>query len=444
MLSVRNAIIAAALLFLMAIGLSLLNMLRTPDSNGEAADSYGTHGRGFRGIYETLGRLNIPVDRTLAPPEPDQSDQHTLIIARPNPFLVATNPSYLNGLQSWVQQGGRIVVLAPPVSSLMKIQLQQLSDDGPPPDVLSSLGLTDVAITGNRSELQDAFRPRDRPEGNSRDADAVVDDFFNSLTAPLPPLMQANVTIEGEFPLIDSSVRKLTIPADGVAALSTPTEPDGSVVWHRRIDDEDVMLAARFKRGNGEIIVVADPALLSNRLLGKSDNAVFATYILSPDGNSVVFDEFYHGLGVRGQPLYLLTRPSYASVAFGILALLCVRIWRRAVFLGPALDDDTTQRRDISEYINAMGRFFAEGGKGRDRMVREIRSGVLRKLSEEFGLPPDRGDAGIIVATIERTNPARAREVHEVVRAADEYLATRSGHSDKETIELMRRLSACL
>ena len=68
MLSVRNAIISASLLFVMSLGFTVLNMMQSPDSEGYGTDSFGTRGLGYRGMFETLDELNIPVSRQFAPP----------------------------------------------------------------------------------------------------------------------------------------------------------------------------------------------------------------------------------------------------------------------------------------------------------------------------------------------------------------------------------------
>lgn len=455
MLSVRNAVISASLLFVLAIGFSLLNMVQTPDSDGQAVDSYGIRGRGFRGMYETLERLNIPVTRSVIPPEVDRLNTDTIVFADSNPLLVGFEPSYLSALQTWVNDGGRIVVTAPSMNStLLNAQLAQMKER--PPTILESLGLADVQVVSSRTKLQKSFRSREEKPRQTRDADQVVGDFFDAMTASLPPLMEADVQVTGEFPLVEDAVQRLTIPADGVAFLSCDRKPDGAVIWSRSAEegeaeassevagDKEVILAARFRQGRGEIIVVAEASLFSNRLLAKSDNALLATYVLTPGGGSVQFDEFYHGLGVRGQPLYLLTRLSYASVSLSILILLGVWTWRRSVFPGPPLQDETVRRRDISEYISAMGRFFAQDRRARRRLVAEVRNGVLRQLNDEFMLPPDGGDLNRVVAAVERSNPRRAKNVADAIRSVDKDLSSDQKWSEKKTIDAMRRLTACL
>ena len=109
-----------------------------------------------------------------------------------------------------------------------------------------------------------------------------------------------------------------------------------------------------FARGKGEIVIVSDPRLLANALLAKADNSVLAVNLLAPHGETVVLDEFYHGLSVRGNALYLFTRPGYAAVHSNyemggrLLAEYALRMGHTRVGLlsGPQNLASARQRRD--------------------------------------------------------------------------------------------------
>ena len=79
--------------------------------------------------------------------------------------------------------------------------------------------------------------------------------------------------------------------------------------------------------------VMAVPAIASNWLLGEADNSVLAAQLMTLGQQRVIMDEFYHGLTIRGNALWLLTRPGYAALALAIAALVSVWIWRSATFL---------------------------------------------------------------------------------------------------------------
>ena len=76
--------------------------------------------------------------------------------------------------------------------------------------------------------------------------------------------------------------------------------------------------------------------------------------------------------------------------------------WRSATFLGPPLTDTERPRRDIQEYVHAMGAFFCRGPGHRRFLVSEMREGVLHELCGQLGLPPHTTDIDTIAAVMER------------------------------------------
>jgi hypothetical protein len=438
MLSVRNAILAAALLLVLAIVTSIVGMLQTPDSGGMGRDSFGTRGTGYRGLFEVLGELGIETRRRLAPPKPDDLTAFTVALLSPDPQVVGYEPAYLQRLLPWVEQGGRLVVAPsdrdPPAALPGEA-------DGQAPSLLEVLELETIGLV----PVGDAPQRRRRSTPRIRTADEIAGEIMDEFTGELPTLIDVPVDVNGFSQTMAAGIHRLSIPEASVETLAIGKShaPDGTIEW---IDEDGVTrtLVARFPRGRGEIVVVSDPLLFSNRLLARSDNSVLAVRLLSPSGEAVEFDEFYHGLGVRGSPLYLLTRASYATVTIGLLLLLGVWTWRTGVFLGPPLPDEQTSRRDISEYINAMGRFFATGHQGRPRLVQQVRDGVLRQISEEVGLPPDTSDVERIAAVLARHDVPRSQMLLTAASAVDDPLRTRRRWSESQTLHAMQRMTDCL
>ncbi|MCP4784609.1 MAG: DUF4350 domain-containing protein [Fuerstiella sp.] len=440
-MSVRNAIVAATVLLVLSIMTSLLSMIREPDSGGMGNDSFGTQGHGYRGLFETLDELGIEVDREFAPPDSARLTAGTVAFLNPAATIVATEPTYLTALQRWVNKGGRIVVaLSAPNDFRLKKMLAQLKET--PPTFLDAIDLQGVSLIDDGAAVRRRIARRPRSGNSSRDAETIAGDLLDALNAPLRPLQDVTVTVEGNFKELDGVVSQLTVPADGVASLVCDQPPDGSVTW--TVGDEVRILAARFKRGEGEIVVISDPLLLTNRLIARGDNSILAARLLAPSGKPVLFDEFYHGLGVRGQPLYLLTHLSYASAAVGILTVLGLSTWRKAVFPGPPLPDDRVRRRDIREYVDAMARFFSEGNRGRGQLVQELRNGVLRQLSIEMGLPHDTTNVDKIATVMARKEPQRAKLLRDATQSVNRATQSARRWSQSETLDAMRRMSACL
>ena len=189
---------------------------------------------------------------------------------------------------------------------------------------------------------------------------------------------------------------------------------------------------------------MASPAIAENRLITRHDNSVLAVHLLAAPGRPVVFDEFYHGLTIRGNPLWLFTQRGYAATTLCLLTLIGLWIWREAVFLGPPLAPEAQSRRSIGEYVDAMARFLNRGRSSQAFLLREVRSGVLRAVRDELHLPPSRDHVDELAAVLARRDPRRARELVEAVGAVDAALSRNVVLKESVAVELFKRMSHCL
>jgi hypothetical protein len=157
----------------------------------------------------------------------------------------------------------------------------------------------------------------------------------------------------------------------------------------------------------------------------------------------VIMDEFYHGLTIRGNALWLLTQPGYAALALAIAALVGVWIWRSATFLGPPLDDRPVSRRSIGEYLEAMSRFLLRGRGSGQFVLAEVRGGALWSMADRAGLPPDLDDVDRIAAAVARRDPDRAAKLEAAIKNADAVLKTPKA-KEQTILQALRKVNDCL
>ncbi len=426
MLTPRVAIIAASFLFGLYVLGSVVSSVTPPESFVTGRHSYGTGRLGHRAIVETLDKLGIQVERNLSAPTADIPLETTLVFWEPNLDLVLFEPSYLMEVDRWVQQGGRVVIVSPAISSAEEDQLDELMEKLPhyDKDLLSLFGLKGVQTEVLFWEEIPQDTPEDRPD-----------------------LVQFSVEWDPD--------------RDGnpsVAALATEEETihvldlgrDIQAKWKLFILDAEQdqrLMAAAVEHGQGEVVLVAEPSLLSNVVLGSADNSLFAVWLLTDHGKRafVLFDEFYHGLSVRGNPWWLLSRYQYAYVAFTGLLLLAIWIWRHGVLLGPPLNSRQPTRRDIGEYIDAMSRFFLRGRRTERFLLQQVRDGVWRELCCEFHVRIANRDRERLIAIIHRRDPQRAEIVRDALVQADQCLSTSRPHSSsRDILRAMHDLADCL
>jgi hypothetical protein len=412
LLSVRNAILAATAVLVLSIISACWSMLRPQDSGGLRSDSHGTRRGGYRGLYETLEGLGVTVRRDLAPPRADMNADSTLVMIAPNPQLVDIGPKYVQALLSFVERGGRLVVALPSEGSVSMrgFLFGGKADEHSSRDILELL------------EVHQQLQRKVVSEPDATNRSLAVSGA--GTLAPLSPLVQ-----------------RISITDEELATLAgDAAELDGSITG-RHSDGQEHLLAAAVRRGAGQIIIVSEPRLFSNLHLARNDNAILASHLLTPDGRDVVFDEFYHGLAVRGNPFYLLTRPGFAAVAIGIVLVTGVSTWRLAVFLGPPLPAREASRRDIAEYLDAMGAFFCRGRGHRKFLVREIRNGVLHQLCDDLNLPPDTTDVDMVAKALGRRNHARAGALDKCIHEVDEAAASPVDYPADRFLNDVQRLS---
>ena len=424
MLTPRNAIIAASLLFACYVLSSVLSSLTPPGSKGSGADSYGTGREGGRALIELLAELGVPVERWTEPRHKDLPLDASLLLMTPDPVLIRTEPEPLRRAAEWVRAGGRVVVAPGFLDGSTESQLDRLSEELEHYDanLLETLGLEDVSV--------DLMLSSDVPENAPPDDDELVlSTVAKSSTGPAADRLDQLVTLGAALPEV------------------LWDEEERTTLWETRILDADGyerVLGTAFGVGAGEVVILSDETLVSNVTLPRGSNALWLVDILtSGSRRRVIVDEFYHGLNVRGNAWWLLTKRPYACLALCGLLLLGLWSWRQGVLLGPPLADRTPTRRDIGEYIDAVGRFFLRGRDANRFLLAEVRGGVWRRLSEEFGLPPGQDDVERLAAAVQRRDVDRAEKVRAAFPNGD-ALAQQSKASAEAVFSALQELVATL
>ncbi len=480
MLTARSIVITTIVIAVLSIVGGCLTMLRTPDHGGLGRDSYGTRAYGHRALFEILKELDVPVRRRLAPPTAKIDKHTTLVFWASDAYFVQLEPAYLKPIADWVRAGGRVVV-APAktdVNMLMVARMQQTPSRRKPTSLLKELQLPDLkfrridhegkviggGVIGEEEELidlkegtpfqddEDAEQQRQRTAGRKRTSRKDIRNFeefreeFTAALGKLSPTETRSVAVraDGELAELGKHVESLAVPDDSVQVVDLgDTKPLGTLTFADEQGGEHTLVAT-FRVGKGSVVVVAEPTLAANRCIAKNDNSIMAVDLLAGGRGVVVLDGFYHGLTIRGNPLWLFTRRNYGVMTAALLTLIGIWIWRHATFLGPPLAPAVTSRRSVGEYVEAMARFLQHGRDSRRYLLQEVRDGVLWFLRHDLGLSPGHEHPDDIIAVIARRDPKRAEQVAESIRLVDELLANPDKSSERETVRSLQRISACL
>ena len=450
MLSARNAVLAALAVFALSLIAGTVSLMGPPDSHGLAVDSYGTRRDGYRAVFDLLTAFDVPVERRIEPPSPDLPTSSTLVLWMPHGDLIANEPAYLERLLPWVERGGRLVISTQPPGRNWLATMMQAASRGKGADIWTTLklqGVSPVAVSLGES-IDDQARTTPLPRNINSEA-SRREELRRALeeSMGLHPVQFTTVTtkLSGTFERSGDRVRRLQFPTEELGGLTiADSQTPSGVIECVRPNGDPWTVAASFERGRGEIVVVGEPMLLMNASLGRADNGVLAFDLLASGGRRVVLDEFYHGLSVRGNPLWLLTKSNYAVVTMAIVGLLALELWRIAILLGPPLDVPIRTRRTIIEYIEAMARFLNRARGSRRFLLSEVRGGVLHTVGHRLGLAPSKHDPDTIASKMSRRSPREADQFREVMRQLDHAVAPDSSLSESEAIRLLQRISRCL
>jgi hypothetical protein len=182
----------------------------------------------------------------------------------------------------------------------------------------------------------------------------------------------------------DESARVLVPSALTGAASSLRTAGEGR--WEAAGDAlpivGEVVLARR--AGRGEVVLVADPSPLQNRLLDEADNATFAL-ALAGDG-PLTFVEGPHGYGTATGLAALPSRFRWALIllALSALALIAAR-WPR---LGPTEPPERPLFPPRRAYVDALAATLART-RERRAAVEAVRSAGRERLARRAALGRD-------------------------------------------------------
>jgi hypothetical protein len=147
----------------------------------------------------------------------------------------------------------------------------------------------------------------------------------------------------------------------------------------------DKVGAVRLPYGEGHVLVVADPTLLTARGLGQADNVIFFTNVVRLDSRDriVYFDEYDHGFRSAGGFWGYL---GYHGAQLALLPLLLACLvagWSVMIRLGPATPTPPPTQADAVDYASALARLYQQAG-ARRLLGKTLTRGFLAALTRHL------------------------------------------------------------
>jgi hypothetical protein len=191
--------------------------------------------------------------------------------------------------------------------------------------------------------------------------------FLSGATQTATPVLDGVTTVSGGAEAIPLSVSPTQVPI-----LRSSGYPLGYIQ----------------KVGSGSVVVLADPLVLCNGYLDKSDNGRLLSDLLGlvGGGAAVGFDEYHHGLILSNfAPQAWVTTPWGAAILWFLVAVFVGLLLRGRRF-GPLIPRPVEAARADAEWAVAVGELLRRSG------ARALTLGMLANASEravavQTGLP---------------------------------------------------------
>lgn len=382
------------------VGLVLFGLLGEPAGVQVSHTSFGTVPRGYRGAYEVLAGLALPVRREVVPPsrlepqatvwwiEPqglcgDDVAERTLP-GEPGPIGTAGWPG-----RAWIEAGGTAVVMLPPG------------------------GAACTAVAGL------ALPARIDPDLPAEEGDAARD----RKPSPADRFYAETAGVEQE---IDGPARVRTIRSAGLTTFAEAGD------WQVRARVGALPFLLERALGRGRVVVVADAGPLRNAWLSTADGAPWMIDLVRAFGVPR-FDEYSHGVRTDSGAVGFIAGSAAVWLFAGLAVLGSLVAWRGAMLPPRSAATGEAAAPVLDPFVDALADLYARSGDYR-RVADRYRDLAVMRLCRRLGLPPGTSPQ----AVVERLGAGGD------VAGAEALLATDSRHvgSERELLTLVRGFEA--
>ena len=394
-----TATAATAIFVVLSVILASFSTRETTDLIQQRPSTFFTDPTGARALLMVMKRF-VAAEPWRRPlnllPLPNQTDAaSTLIVAGPRLPITKSESEYL---ERWLNAGGQLILL---------------TGNGWP--------------TRQRPAADD-----ERAEPNIKTTDETrVEQVENFLSRYAPRL---GWTKPAKFRI------------DQASGTSVPAA-DIKLRWQRsftQTQDLDIIaevnnqaVAVAIPVGQGRIVAVADPTMVSNGSLRKADNAVWLVGLATTWANGrVLFDEYHHGFGQkRGTAeltrAFLMTPWGWCVLQFAAAGLLYIFAYRRR--FGRISEPLMANRASSLELLEARAGVF-QTAAARGLAAQLIVQNLYQALTKSHGKSVDAAHLSGELATLAQSGGAGKYSAS--LQSMTEKLRGGARLSDRELIEI--------
>jgi hypothetical protein len=218
--------------------------------------------------------------------------------------------------------------------------------------------------------------------------------------------------------------------ADPVGVFDAP-------IVHVGGTDRNLLIDAPF--GQGRIIFLADPFIVSNIGIGMVDNAQLAMNVVESGGGLIAFDEYHQGYGSNENRLlqYFEGTP-VTAILLQCVALIGLVLFTQSRRFARALPEAELDRLSKLEYVSAMAE-LQRRTHAYDLAIENIYSDFRRRVTRLFGVDNKTTKHRELASLIAERVKLNANDVEQVLfRCEDIIRGEPAGR--KTTVELVEQL----
>jgi len=202
-------------------------------------------------------------------------------------------------------------------------------------------------------------------------------------------------------------------------------------------DDRDILVEQRF--GNGRIVILTDPYVVSNSGINQLDNLQFALNLVGTQNGQIAFDEYHHGFGSNNNRfLEYFSGTPVIPIFLQVVLLIVLLMFSRSRRFGRAVPEPEPNRLSKLEYVSAMAELQYRTNAF-DLALENIYGEFRRRVSRLFGI--DNASAKreeLAKAIAERTGETFEKIDHTMFKCEDIIRGERTNR--RETVQLISEL----
>lgn len=399
--------------------------------------TYHSGPTGARAFHDFLSESGYKVMRWREAPEKllSKAGEHVSTFVIIGSTRLPFSQEQITALHQWIANGGCLLLIdrEPTARMLPKggdWAIYSRSLDFPPLDI-------DPGDASAMTKDVAAFKPV-QPTWLTRKVDSVMPSRFAGRLSvvPAPKPTPSPHSLPGERSRRDDDDDEPDENPLPPVAVSHEKAVSTAPVIH--VADKNGALLVDYAYGDGRVIVLSDPYVVTNRGIRSDDNLQLAINAVTAHDGLIAFDEYHQGHGASGNAfaVYFAGTPVLAIGAQLLLVVLLI-LWTNARRFARPLPLAQVDRRSSLEFVASMAE-LQERSRAFDLAIENVYARTRRVLARYAGVTYN-SSRSEIAARIAARSKVEAQQLETLMRQCEDVI---NGEpiNWRQAVDLVKRL----